>query len=133
MPSGKATGISSGKQAQQLLFSEAVQLTRPASSAAGPNPPAQPPTISDTEQTKTMERILQEISAVSRRLEGMDTVTTSLITETKSMHLDIAGFKSRVTGLEHRVVTLETHIHTVQDRDKDLMYLCSKLTDLDDI
>ncbi|KAJ1160369.1 hypothetical protein NDU88_000871 [Pleurodeles waltl] len=62
----------------------------------------------------------------------MDTAITSLTTETKSMHLDIAGFQSRVTGLEHRMVTMEAHIHTVQDRDHDRMYLCGKLTDLED-
>ncbi|KAJ1123880.1 hypothetical protein NDU88_002347 [Pleurodeles waltl] len=102
------------------------------SAATGPNPPAQPPTMSDTEQTTTMDRRLQEITEVSRRLEGMDTAITSLTTETKSMRLDIAGFQSRVTGVEHHMVTFETRIHTVQDRDQDLLYLCSKLTDLED-
>ncbi|KAJ1175632.1 hypothetical protein NDU88_000919 [Pleurodeles waltl] len=52
--------------------------------------------------------------------------------ETKSMRLDIAAFQSRVTGLEHRMTTMEDHIHTVLDRDQDLLYLCSKLTDLED-
>ncbi|KAJ1123521.1 hypothetical protein NDU88_001990 [Pleurodeles waltl] len=62
----------------------------------------------------------------------MDAAITSLTLETKSMRSEIAGFQSRVTGLEHRVVTLESHMNTVQDRDQDLLYLCSKITDLED-
>ncbi|KAJ1113850.1 hypothetical protein NDU88_002091 [Pleurodeles waltl] len=77
-----------------------------------------------------MDRILQEISAVGSRLEGMDNTMASLTAETKSMRLDIAGFQSRVTGLEQRVTTVETHITSSQDRDQELIYLCSKLIDL---
>ncbi|KAJ1193687.1 hypothetical protein NDU88_002983 [Pleurodeles waltl] len=106
MPGGKVTGKSSGKPSRQLLFSEALQLLRPASPAAGLNRLEQPPTMSDTEQTTTMDHILQEITAVSGSLEGMDTAITSLTTKTKSMRLDIAGFQSRVTGLEHRMSSL---------------------------
>ncbi|KAJ1216971.1 hypothetical protein NDU88_004569 [Pleurodeles waltl] len=82
----------------------------------------------------TLERILQETTAVDHRLEGMDTVITSLTKETKYMRLDIVGFQSRVIGLEHRMTNMEDHIHTVQDRDQDqdLLYLRSKLTDLED-
>ncbi|KAJ1155177.1 hypothetical protein NDU88_007912 [Pleurodeles waltl] len=60
-----------------------------------------PPSImADPVQGATMECILQEISAMGRRLEGMDNAMASLTAETKSMHMDIAGFQSRVLGLE---------------------------------
>ncbi|KAJ1108948.1 hypothetical protein NDU88_006318 [Pleurodeles waltl] len=126
------TGKSSGKLARQLLFSEDLQIARPASRPAGPHPPAQSLIMTNPVRITTMERILQEITAVSRRLEGMDTPITSLATETKSMRLDVAGFLSRVTGLEHRMTTMGDHIHTVQDRVQDLLYLRSRLTDLED-
>ncbi|KAJ1214837.1 hypothetical protein NDU88_002448 [Pleurodeles waltl] len=62
----------------------------------------------------------------------MDTSISSLTLETKSMRSDIAGFQSRETGLEHRMGTLETQVATSQDRDQDLLYLRSKITDLED-
>ncbi|KAJ1101571.1 hypothetical protein NDU88_006638 [Pleurodeles waltl] len=88
--------------------------------------------MADKEQPTTMERILQEITAVSRRIEGRDTSIYSLTLETKSMRSDIASFQSRVTGLEHRMGNLETHMATIQDKDQDLLYLWSKITDLED-
>ncbi|KAJ1213469.1 hypothetical protein NDU88_001106 [Pleurodeles waltl] len=72
------------------------------------------------------------MTAVSRRIEGMDASISSLTLETKSMRSEIAGFQSRVRGSEHRMGTLEAHMTTVQDRDQDLLYLCSKITDLED-
>ncbi|KAJ1155906.1 hypothetical protein NDU88_008631 [Pleurodeles waltl] len=84
--------------------------------------------MSDKEQSTTVERILQEINAVSRRIEGMDASITSLTLETKSMRSDIAGFQSRLTGLEHRLGSLETQVAASQD----LLYLRSKLTDIED-
>ncbi|KAJ1193032.1 hypothetical protein NDU88_002338 [Pleurodeles waltl] len=62
----------------------------------------------------------------------MDAAIASLTLETKSMRSDIAGFQARVTGLEHHMVTLESHMNTAQDRDQDLLYLCSEITDLED-
>ncbi|KAJ1127255.1 hypothetical protein NDU88_005658 [Pleurodeles waltl] len=88
--------------------------------------------MADRDQPATMERILQKNTAVSRRIEGMDASISSLTLETKSMRTDIAGFHSRVMGLENRVETLETHMSTTQDRDQDLSYLRSKVTDLED-
>ncbi|KAJ1105539.1 hypothetical protein NDU88_002944 [Pleurodeles waltl] len=87
--------------------------------------------MTDPEQVTNMDYILQEIKAVSRRLEDMDTAIPSLTMETKSMRLDIAGFQPRVTGLEHRMATMEDHVHTVLDKDQELLFLCSKLTDLE--
>ncbi|KAJ1141355.1 hypothetical protein NDU88_007688 [Pleurodeles waltl] len=72
-----------------------------------------------------MDRILQEISAVGRKLEGMDNAMTALTAETRSMRLEIAGFQSQISGLDHRVV-LQT------ERDQELLHLRSKLTDLED-
>ncbi|KAJ1218962.1 hypothetical protein NDU88_006533 [Pleurodeles waltl] len=62
----------------------------------------------------------------------MDIAITSLTAEMKSMSLDIAGFQSRVTGLEQRVSAVETHITSSLDRDQELLYLRSKLINLED-
>ncbi|KAJ1123707.1 hypothetical protein NDU88_002175 [Pleurodeles waltl] len=135
MPGSKPNHKPAGKPAQQLLFSEALHQKRPTSMATkihSSPPPIQPVTTSDKEQPTTMERILHEITAVSDRIEGIDASISSLTLETKSMRLDIVGFQSRVTGLEHRMGSLETQMATTQDRDQDLLYLKSKLTDLED-
>ncbi|KAJ1207093.1 hypothetical protein NDU88_002485 [Pleurodeles waltl] len=135
MPGSKANQKPTGKPARQLLFSEALHHKRPTSMATGPHSPPSPiqsTAMSDREQSITMERILQEITAVSCRIEGVDASISSLTLETKSMRSDIAGFQTRVTGLEHRMESLETEITTSQDRDQDLLYLRSKLTDLED-
>ncbi|KAJ1103817.1 hypothetical protein NDU88_001238 [Pleurodeles waltl] len=135
MPGGKSGQKPLGKPARQLLFSEALQHKYTASPTTGlaaapkPNPP---PAMADRDQPATMERILQEITAVTRRMEGMDASISSLTLETKSIRTDIAGFHSRVMGLKSRVETLETHMSTIQDRDRDLSYLRSKVTDLED-
>ncbi|KAJ1099702.1 hypothetical protein NDU88_004801 [Pleurodeles waltl] len=79
-----------------------------------------------------MDRILQEISAVGRKLEGMDNAMVALTAETRSMRLEIAGFQSQISGLDHRVMTVETQVASWTDRDQELLYLRSKLTDLED-
>ncbi|KAJ1097858.1 hypothetical protein NDU88_002974 [Pleurodeles waltl] len=61
----------------------------------------------------------------------MDNAMASLTGETKSMRLDIAGFQSQVLGLEQHVSTVETHITSFTDRDQELLYLRSKLIDLE--
>ncbi|KAJ1150675.1 hypothetical protein NDU88_003465 [Pleurodeles waltl] len=135
MPGSKPNHKPASKPARQLLFSEALHHKRPTSTTTGPHassPPTEPITKSDKEQSTTMELILQEITTVSRRIEGMDASTTSLTLETKSMRSDIAGFQSRVTGLEHRMGSLETQVAASQDRDQDLLYLRSKLMDMED-
>ncbi|KAJ1192208.1 hypothetical protein NDU88_001520 [Pleurodeles waltl] len=88
--------------------------------------------MSVLEQVTTMDRILQEITAVSRRLKGMVTAMTSLTLETKSMRSEIAGFQTRVTGLEHQMAIMEDHVHKALDKDQELLSLCSKLTDIED-
>ncbi|KAJ1087965.1 hypothetical protein NDU88_001124 [Pleurodeles waltl] len=79
-----------------------------------------------------MDRILQEISAVGRKLEGMDSAMASLTAESKSMRLDITGLQSQVMGLDQRVTLVKTHIASWVDRDQELLYLRSKLIDLED-
>ncbi|KAJ1158253.1 hypothetical protein NDU88_010946 [Pleurodeles waltl] len=75
-----------------------------------------------------MDRILQEISAVGRRLEGICT----LAAETKSIRLDIVGFQAQVMGLELHVTVMEDHLNTTLDLDQELLYLRSKVIDLED-
>ncbi|KAJ1164020.1 hypothetical protein NDU88_004467 [Pleurodeles waltl] len=48
------------------------------------------------------------------------------------MRLDIANFQSSVMGLEQCVTTMEDHLNTGQHRDQELLYLRSKLVDLED-
>ncbi|KAJ1097667.1 hypothetical protein NDU88_002784 [Pleurodeles waltl] len=50
---------------------------------------------------------------------------TSLTVDTKLMHLDIAGFQSRVT-------TVETQAALTSNRDQEVLYLRSKVIDLED-
>ncbi|KAJ1139541.1 hypothetical protein NDU88_005911 [Pleurodeles waltl] len=88
--------------------------------------------MSDSAQESTMDRILQEISAVGQRLEGMDNAMAPLTAETKSIRLDIAGFQSRVMGLDQQVSLVEAHAASSRDRDQELLYLRSKMTDLED-
>ncbi|KAJ1137678.1 hypothetical protein NDU88_004076 [Pleurodeles waltl] len=95
-------------------------------------PPTEPTMMSDKDHSTTMERILQEITTVSRRIEVMDASITSLTLETKSMRSDIAGFQSRVTKMEQRMGSLEAQATASQDQDQDLLYLRSKLTDMED-
>ncbi|KAJ1161389.1 hypothetical protein NDU88_001875 [Pleurodeles waltl] len=131
MPAGRSSNKHSGKPARQLLFSEALQHSQTFPPASKVHPPGQPCTMTDHVQETTMDRILQEISAVGRRLEGMDSMMASLMEETKSMHLDIAGFQTRVTSLKQRVTAVEAQAVSATDRDQELLYLHSKLIDLE--
>ncbi|KAJ1082775.1 hypothetical protein NDU88_002940 [Pleurodeles waltl] len=62
----------------------------------------------------------------------MDSVMVSLTAETRSMHLDKAGFQSQVSGLDQQVTTVETKVASWTDRDQELLHLRSKLIDLED-
>ncbi|KAJ1191550.1 hypothetical protein NDU88_000866 [Pleurodeles waltl] len=88
--------------------------------------------MADPAQEPTMDRILQEISSVGRRLEGMDNAMVSMAAETKSIRTEIASFQTRVLGLEQRVSKVEAHASSFQDRDQELLFLHRKLTDLED-
>ncbi|KAJ1194100.1 hypothetical protein NDU88_003395 [Pleurodeles waltl] len=132
MPGGKSAAKNSGKPVRQLLFSEALLHSKTSPPAPVAQQPAWTHTMSDPAQESTMDRILQEISAVGRRLEGMDNAMALLTAKTKSIHLDIAGFQSCVMGLEQRVTMVEAQAATSQDWDRELLYLRSKLTGLKD-
>ncbi|KAJ1149251.1 hypothetical protein NDU88_002066 [Pleurodeles waltl] len=121
-----------GKPARQLLFSEALRQNRAPPSTSQEHMTHQPSDMAEAPQGATMDRILQEISAVGRRLEGMDSRMISLTEETKSMRLDIAGFQSRVATLEQWVTVGEAQAKLTADRDQELLYLCCKVIDLED-
>ncbi|KAJ1134280.1 hypothetical protein NDU88_000733 [Pleurodeles waltl] len=126
MPSSKPNHKPTSKLARQLLFSEALHHKRLTPTMTGPHvspSPTEPTTMSDKDHSTTVERILQEITTVSRHIEGMDASITSLTLETKSMRSDI---------LEQRMGSLEAQTNASQDRDQDLLYLRSKLTDIED-
>ncbi|KAJ1124202.1 hypothetical protein NDU88_002663 [Pleurodeles waltl] len=130
MPRGKTTGKVTGKSTRQLLFSEALQQQKHPS--AEDSPPLPCANMTEDIQGATMDRILQEISAVSRKLEGMDNAMVALTAETRSMRLDIAGFQSQMSMLDQRVPTVETQVAPWTDRDLELSHLRSKLTELQD-
>ncbi|KAJ1108384.1 hypothetical protein NDU88_005760 [Pleurodeles waltl] len=129
MPVSKPSNKHLGKPVRQLLFSEALRQNRALPRAAQEHPINQSSDMADASQGATMDCILQEISVVSCRLEGMDSRMISLTEDSKSMHLDIACFQSRVTTLEQRVTTQAT---LAADRDQELLYLHSKVIDLED-
>ncbi|KAJ1143618.1 hypothetical protein NDU88_009924 [Pleurodeles waltl] len=79
-----------------------------------------------------MDRILQEISAVGPKLEGMDNAMVTLTAETRSMRLEIAGFQSQISRLDHRVAAVESLVALQTDRDQELLHLRNKLTDQED-
>ncbi|KAJ1187031.1 hypothetical protein NDU88_003810 [Pleurodeles waltl] len=62
----------------------------------------------------------------------MDNAMVALTAETRSMRLEIAGFQSQISGLDHRVAAVESPVALQTDRDQELFHLRSKLTDLED-
>ncbi|KAJ1179655.1 hypothetical protein NDU88_004889 [Pleurodeles waltl] len=101
----------SGKATRQLLFAEAVPQPRPMPSftAHPDNTAADAP--AGTHLNTAMEHILQEISAVGRRLEAMDS---------KSIRVDIASFQAKVTDLDHRLHALESQVASLPDNEPEL-------------
>ncbi|KAJ1094441.1 hypothetical protein NDU88_007516 [Pleurodeles waltl] len=121
-----------GKPARQLLFSEVLLQAKGVPPPTATQPSATHQEMADPAQEPTTDHILQEISAVGRRLEGMDSAIVSMAAETKSIRTEIASFQTRVLGLEQRVSKVEAHASSFQDRDQELLFLHSKLTDLED-
>ncbi|KAJ1129461.1 hypothetical protein NDU88_007830 [Pleurodeles waltl] len=80
----------------------------------------------------SMERILQEITVVGRRLEGMDTKISDLAAECRSIRNDIASFQDRVMNIDHRLSVVEDKLNPSPNRDHELLYLRNKITDLED-
>ncbi|KAJ1144696.1 hypothetical protein NDU88_010993 [Pleurodeles waltl] len=98
MPGGQSSHENTGKPARQLLISEA--LLQPKGVPPATQPFATHQEMADPAQEPTMDRILQEILAVGRRLEGMDNTMVSMAAETKSIRKEITSFQTRVLGLE---------------------------------
>ncbi|KAJ1184459.1 hypothetical protein NDU88_001265 [Pleurodeles waltl] len=80
-----------------------------------------------------MERILQEITVVGRRLEDMGTKILDLAAESRSIHNDIASFQERVTNIDHRLSLVEDKLNSSPNSDHELQYLRDKITDLEDL
>ncbi|KAJ1207530.1 hypothetical protein NDU88_002921 [Pleurodeles waltl] len=100
MPGGQSSDKNTGKPARQLLFSEALLQVNGGPSADATQLSATHQEMADPAQEPTMDHILQEISAVGRRLEGMDSAMVSMAAEMKSICTEIASFQTRVLGLE---------------------------------
>ncbi|KAJ1177479.1 hypothetical protein NDU88_002734 [Pleurodeles waltl] len=62
----------------------------------------------------------------------MDNAMVALMAETRSMHLEIAGFQSQISGLDQRVMTVEAQADSWPIKDQELLHLHSRLTDLED-
>ncbi|KAJ1202679.1 hypothetical protein NDU88_006476 [Pleurodeles waltl] len=88
--------------------------------------------MTEDTQGASMDRILQEISAVGRKLEGMDNAMVVLTAETRSMRLEIAGFQSQISRLDQRMTTVEAQAASWTNRDQELLHLHNRLTDLED-
>ncbi|KAJ1192277.1 hypothetical protein NDU88_001588 [Pleurodeles waltl] len=126
------TDKSSCKTARQLLHPKALAHQRPELHQ-------QPPPVSDaldahmgTQPDSTMDHILQEITAVGNRLEGMDTKISELAAKSCSICTAIAGFQDWVKGLDHSLSKVENKLNQPLDKDQELQYLRDKLTDLKD-
>ncbi|KAJ1141483.1 hypothetical protein NDU88_007813 [Pleurodeles waltl] len=78
------------------------------------------------------DRILQEITAVGRRLEAMDSKISDLAVASASIRADIAGFGETVTDLDRHLMTVEDHVVTLPNQEAELRSLCAKVIDLED-
>ncbi|KAJ1110265.1 hypothetical protein NDU88_007620 [Pleurodeles waltl] len=85
-----------------------------------------------TQPDSRMDLILQEITAASKHLEGMDSKISELTVESHSILTDIAGFQDRVTGLDHHLCLVKGKLNQPWDEDQQLQYLRDKLMDLED-
>ncbi|KAJ1198072.1 hypothetical protein NDU88_001916 [Pleurodeles waltl] len=68
-----------------------------------------------THSDTAMECILQEISAVGRRLEAIDSKTTALSAESKSILVDTASFQAMVMDLNHHLNAVESQMMSLPD------------------
>ncbi|KAJ1162341.1 hypothetical protein NDU88_002809 [Pleurodeles waltl] len=128
MPGGWSSHKNTGKPARQLLFSEALLQAKGAPPQTATQPSTTHQEMANPAQEPTMDRILQEISAVGRRLEGMDNAMVSMAAETKSIRTEIASFQTRVLGLEKRVSKVEAHASSFQDREQELLFRRTRKT-----
>ncbi|KAJ1165147.1 hypothetical protein NDU88_005576 [Pleurodeles waltl] len=117
MPSGKL----SGKHYRQLLFSEAIVLPKPMALQA--IPPCSVTLQADPRSEDATELIIQEITALGRRLEAMDSKISHLYTVSTSIQADIALLQVTVTELDHRLTTVEDCLMTLLEQDTELKFL----------
>ncbi|KAJ1155996.1 hypothetical protein NDU88_008721 [Pleurodeles waltl] len=128
MPTDKPNG----KAARQLLFSEALTHHKSGPSSRSTSEPELPAVPAAVQPDPTMERILQEITAVGRTLEGTENKISELVADTHSIRADIAGFHNILTSLDHRITLLEDKLNTPSPLDQELQSLRDKLADLED-
>ncbi|KAJ1150455.1 hypothetical protein NDU88_003246 [Pleurodeles waltl] len=76
--------------------------------------------------------ILQDIAAVGRHLEAMDSKIIDLSTGSNSMWADIASFQDKVTDLDHPLTDVKGQLAMLPEWYSELQFLCSKLMDLED-
>ncbi|KAJ1191686.1 hypothetical protein NDU88_001002 [Pleurodeles waltl] len=98
MPGRPSSHKNTGKPARELLFSEALLQAKEVPPLTATQPSATHQEMAHPAQEPTMDHILQEISAVDRRLEGMDSAMVSMAAETKSIRTEIASFQTCVLG-----------------------------------
>ncbi|KAJ1143450.1 hypothetical protein NDU88_009759 [Pleurodeles waltl] len=125
MPSRK----SSGKHFRQLLSSEAIAKRKSMAAQMALTYPV--PSPADPHTVDATDRILQEITAVGRRLEAMDLKISDLSAVSTSIRTDIACFHETVTDLDPRLTTVEDHIATLPEQDAELQSQRAKITDLE--
>ncbi|KAJ1138186.1 hypothetical protein NDU88_004577 [Pleurodeles waltl] len=76
--------------------------------------------------------ILQESTAVGRRLEAMDSKISDLTMASTSIQADIAGFRETVNDLDRRLTTVEDHVTSLPNQEAELRTLRAKVIDLED-
>ncbi|KAJ1130650.1 hypothetical protein NDU88_009001 [Pleurodeles waltl] len=74
-----------------------------------------------------MDRILQEIASVGRRLEATDLTVAS-----SSIRVDTAGFRETLDALDQRLTAMEDQVAALPDQEAELRSLRAKVTDLED-
>ncbi|KAJ1189476.1 hypothetical protein NDU88_006221 [Pleurodeles waltl] len=118
---------SAGKPARQLLFLESLTHHRTTLTTSAP-PVSDLPDVTQAPKTDvSMELILQEIMAVGRRLEGMDTKISDLAVELRSIRTDITGFQTKVTRMKHCLSLMEDELNLMPNNDQELQYLQDNL------
>ncbi|KAJ1141595.1 hypothetical protein NDU88_007923 [Pleurodeles waltl] len=86
----------------------------------------------DPRAVDATDRLLQEITAVGRRLEVMDLKISDLSTDSASIRTDIACFCEKVMDLDQSLTTVEEHVVMVPEHDAELQTLRAQITDLED-
>ncbi|KAJ1100495.1 hypothetical protein NDU88_005580 [Pleurodeles waltl] len=126
MPSGK----SSGKHPRQLLFSKAI--VQPKTMAVQTAPPCPVSLPAESHSMEAVDRILQEIAVVGRRLEAMDSKISDLTVASTSIRADIAVFRETVTDLDRCRTTVEDQVAALLDQETELRSLQAKVIYLED-